>query len=60
LETAASMLLKAKKNYREKTASVQEGAGLKNHYATQFLLLPVAPSCYFKPPITIFYLFCVS
>jgi len=48
------------KNHRGKSGFVQEGVGLKNHHATQFLLLPVAPCYYFKPSITIFFLFCVS
>jgi hypothetical protein len=59
LETAATVPPKAK-IHREKTASVQEGAGLKNYHATQSLLLPVAPCYYSKPSVALFILFCVS
>jgi hypothetical protein len=41
------------KIHREKTVFVQEGAGLKNQYATQFSLLPVAPCCSLLLPVTI-------
>jgi hypothetical protein len=34
----------------EKGRFVQEGAGLKNNYATQIVLLPVAPCYYFQAP----------